>query len=85
MIPYKQCPGNAVQAFLIVARQNVIPIPTKVEEGKIPPPVRVFRLSFCFYTFFFIRKIFKPKNLKMLRKSPVSNAWAAIFKNADFS
>ena len=28
----------------------------------------------------------KPKNLKnILRKSPASNAWAAIFKNADFS
>ena len=41
---------------------------------------------------FFLRKSFKesepqkPKNLKkMLRKSPASNAWAAIFKNADFS
>ena len=28
----------------------------------------------------------KPKNLKKkLRKSPASNAWAEIFKNADFS
>ena len=28
----------------------------------------------------------KPKNLKnILRKAPASNAWAAIFKNADFS
>ena len=43
-------------------------------------------------TRFFIRKIFikkwgsKPKNhKKVLRKSSVSNAWAAIFKNADFS
>ena len=28
----------------------------------------------------------KPKNLKkMLRKSPTSNTWAAILKNADFS
>ena len=41
---------------------------------------------------FYIRTIFirkwasKPQNLKkMLRKSPASIAWAAIFKNADFS
>ena len=43
-------------------------------------------------TRFFIRKFYKRKwaskalNLKkMLRKSPASNPWAEIFKNADFS
>ena len=30
--------------------------------------------------------LMKPQNVKkILRKSPASNAWAAIFKNNDFS
>ena len=44
------------------------------------------------HVIFFIRKFFikkwasKPQNFKkMLRKSPASIAWAAIFENADFS
>ena len=58
-----------------------------------------FKLSFLknsgqqyIYTFFHKKNCYKkkslkkPKNLKkVLRKSPASNAWAKIFKNADFS
>ena len=42
---------------------------------------------YMFYKKFFIREwASKPQNLKkMLRKSPASIAWTAIFKNDDFS
>ena len=43
-------------------------------------------------TFFYKKNLYKKMGLKtssnlekMLRKSPASNAWAAFFKNADFS
>ena len=45
-----------------------------------------------YYTTFFIRKMFlrkwasrNEKFKKMLKKSPVSNAWAAILKNSGFT
>ena len=51
------------------------------------------RFSFCVNTRFFSYKIFlwenepqNPKKLKKkLRKSPATDAWAEILKNADFS
>ena len=53
---------------------------------------RESKLNFIVNLFFFIRKVFirkwaskTQKFKKKLRKSPVSNAWALIFKNADFS
>ena len=54
------------------------------ESGIIQPYLGIHMF---FILNFFIRKwASKPKNLKkMLRKSPASNALAAIFKNADFS
>ena len=45
--------------------------------------VHVFLYKKNFYTTMSLKN---PKNLrKMLRKSPAWNAWAAIFKNPDFS
>ena len=41
---------------------------------------------FCKENFYKKMSLKNPKNFKkMLRKSPASNVWAAIFKNADFS
>ena len=51
-------------------------------------PKNEFQRKLAYHTRFFIRKRFirnEFQNLKkMLKKSPVSNVYAAIFKNIDF-
>ena len=42
-----------------------------------------FHINVFFYKKHFYKKM-NLKNPKMLRKSPASNAWPSIFKNADF-
>ena len=65
---------------LVDRLKNCAVMPCSKTNGK--------QLQVLLYKKIFYKKmsLIKPQNLnKMFRKSPASNAWAAIFKNADFS